>query len=64
LCPEETAWAFMIEPYLTHERTLFAAHLKTCVDCSQSVQSAEDFIAAIREAALSLDEEDVDNPSQ
>jgi hypothetical protein len=54
----------MIEPYLTHERTLFAAHLKTCVDCSQSVQSAEDFIAAIREAALSLDEEDVDNPSQ
>jgi hypothetical protein len=66
LCPEdrdETARAFVMERLPTQERTLFAAHLKTRAGCSQSVQSAEDFIAAIREAALSLDEENADNPS-
>ena len=62
-CPEDrdqTAEAFVMRSLAAQERTVFAAHLMTCADCRQSVQIAEDFIAAMGEATFDPDEDDDD----
>jgi predicted anti-sigma-YlaC factor YlaD len=58
-CPpdrDETAEAFVLQRLTAEEMILFETHLMTCNDCRQAVQSAAEYIAAVRAAAKRLEQ--------
>jgi HEPN domain-containing protein len=56
-CPQDRddiAEAFVMKRLPAAEMLPFYTHLMTCDDCTRAVKNAEDYIAAVRAAAVRL----------